>query len=51
MWAAITRPVDKRALLPAFMVVAATALQEQKLKVACTPVDLVLVRFSAKEHL
>lgn len=35
MWAAMTRPVDRRALPPAFIVAAATALHEQKLKTAC----------------
>lgn len=44
MWAAITRPVDRRALLPELMVAAAIALQEQKLKRACATVELDLTR-------
>lgn len=36
----MTRPVARRALPPAFMVAAATALQEQKLKTACSSSNL-----------
>lgn len=35
MCAAIAKPVDSRAFPPACMAAAATALQEQKLKIAC----------------
>ena len=35
MWAAMTKPVDRRALPPAFMAAAATMLHEQKLNAAC----------------
>lgn len=49
MWAAITRPVARRALPPALMVAAATALQEQKLNIACAPVRLESPNFSLKD--